>query len=121
MKTKNPKPYATLLADIQADYLLKLPHKLKEMGILDPIYQWETLHTEWHKLKGNGQTIGFKAVTQVAALMETIDPSSPRASELNRLSLELLKQLYQDQQLTSDLELTKLTEWIKLKESFNQF
>jgi HPt (histidine-containing phosphotransfer) domain-containing protein len=116
VKAKNSKSYASLLADIQADYLQKFPDKLAVIESLMQSNDWELFQTEWHKLKGNGQTIGFKAISQIAEVMEQTCHLNPPSHELCRLGIELLKQLHLDQQLHLDLNLTRSAEWIRLKE-----
>lgn len=116
MKAKSSKSYALLLADIQKDYLQSFSLKLSYIETLTQNSQWESLKSEWHKLKGNGQTIGFKSISQVSEIMEQNCLSPLPDPSICLMGLALLKQLNQDHLLHLDLELTRPSEWLTLKD-----
>lgn len=67
--SKNPN-LESILADLRSDYLKKFPERVELIRKLTEQKNWIQLQSEFHKLKGNGQTLGFAWVTTLSSQLE---------------------------------------------------
>ncbi|MCS6837947.1 MAG: Hpt domain-containing protein [Bdellovibrionaceae bacterium] len=86
------------LKDLQTEYLQRLIVRLKKISNLLNLGHWSELETEFHKLKGNGKTLGFSWVSELAAPIEQLlkthrrlgtAPSQAEIDQINSSILEL--------------------------------
>jgi HPt (histidine-containing phosphotransfer) domain-containing protein len=84
-----------LLADLKKDYIADLPNKITLITALLKSGDSDLLETEFHKLKGTGQTYGVPEVTRLGEMIESIC-QKPKAQRdpLIVLALELLTKIF---------------------------
>lgn len=66
-----------LLANLQTTYLATFPEKADNLHTLWKDGQLESLHTEYHKLKGTGRTYGLPEVSKLGETLEKICNQKP--------------------------------------------
>jgi HPt (histidine-containing phosphotransfer) domain-containing protein len=68
--SKNPN-LNSILSDLRSEYLKKFPDRLDLLQKLLDQNDFKLLESEFHKLKGNGQTLGLKWISEVSSWVET--------------------------------------------------
>lgn len=116
MKTQN-KSLSQLLIQIRSDYLESFPTRLTLLRELLNAQNWTALETEYHKLKGNGHTVGISNVSTVAGELESYlkkHKGNPADIKILEIGHVLFDKIYQSELNDKPLKLESDLQWNEL-------
>ena len=70
--TSDRSKLASVLSELKAEYLEKLPSKIEKIRLLTEKGSWTEIEDEYHKLKGTGRTYGFPEISILCEKMEIL-------------------------------------------------
>ncbi len=92
----NNKNLTQVLAELKAEYLVKLPDKILKLKTLTSEKNWPALEEEYHNLKGTGKTYGFPEISAVCEKLESLaQRSETQLPNLFTEALHLLERMHQ--------------------------
>jgi HPt (histidine-containing phosphotransfer) domain-containing protein len=104
---KSEKKLSELLADLKAEYLIKLPDRITALKALNSARKWSNLEEEFHKLKGNGKTYGFPDISIVCEKLESLcQQKDTQIPGLFDQAIDLLSRMLISYQQGSPLDLS---------------
>ena len=101
MSPQKKPPLSEVLLELKKDYLQFFPQKLARLEELTEKQDWENLETEYHKLKGSGETYGFPEISIVCEVLEFLAPrknsAAPNTTKQVTFAqaIELLKRMHE--------------------------
>jgi HPt (histidine-containing phosphotransfer) domain-containing protein len=110
--------FAAELAKLQEKYVQTFPEKIQTLELLYASQDRAGLAELFHKLKGNGKTFGFAAITEIARLVDLHHKkNSPDYFQWAGLGITLFKLIYPSMQKKEEPSLEVLPEFGKLRDS----
>jgi len=111
----NSKNFALEFLKLQEKYLINFQEKLLKIEDCLKNHDQESLADHFHKLKGNGQTYGFKSITDIATLVDQhYKIKSPDYLHWATIGLSLLKEIHPLLINKTTIDLNQITNYSKL-------
>jgi HPt (histidine-containing phosphotransfer) domain-containing protein len=97
-----------VLKDLQIEYLVKFPGKIKLLKTLTAAQDWVQIENEYHKLKGTGKTYGFPEISVLGEKLEHLALLDfPRKREVFENAIPFFEKLHQAYLENKSYDLTK--------------
>ena len=97
-----------MLQEMKQDYLESFPKRISLIKKYMSEDKWQSVHEEYHKLKGTGKTYGFSEISIVCEVLELLSMKQPVTEvALFQDSIGLLERMHQTYLQNQPFELEK--------------